>query len=384
MKNKFRGCLRRLLGLALAVGMILGGAVTAWADAISTYSISMGQNTLSVLRAGTVTSSYRTLNNDLTVMTADDGGLLVGFNNSQGDYVAVALGSQKIVNFYGPIGTLLLDRSLDRPVVIGSSARVTKLKVNAPVKVSVWGRVDSGVVDAAASIVTAKGSQLSNLDFENSAGQLYINEGSVVDGTTYLNSNSGSSSSSGSSSGSSGSGTTSHTVGGITLKTTKINANYDDTLSDLQWALEESVTAYNRNGKLLYGRVEWTRPGSTAVDGSGQYRFRFIPDNDNYDTVTSTVRVVVSSKRGYAEVYLDIDDIEVSNNRNPKRLSYYKSKLENHVKAYNSDGRRIYGEFRWLGSNVKVDAGDSFEFVFIPYSSKYKTVRDSIYIDIAD
>ena len=152
MKKRYRSPAKRLLGLALAAGLTLGGTATAWADAISTYSVSVGQGVISILRSGAVTNSFRTSVNDVTAMTDSDGDLMVCFNNTKGEYVAVTLGSQEIVNFYGSIGTLRLDDSLDRPVVIGSSARVTKLKVDAPVKVSVWGRVDSGTVDAAASI----------------------------------------------------------------------------------------------------------------------------------------------------------------------------------------------------------------------------------------
>ena len=377
---------RRLLGLVLAAGLALGGTVTGWADAISTYSVSVGQGVLSILRAGKVTNSFRTSSSDVTAMTASDGNLMVCFNNAQGEYVGVALGSQEIVNFYGAIGTLRLDDSLDRPVVIGSSARVTKLKVDAPVKVSVWGRVESGTVDAAASIVTAKGSQISNLYFENSGGQLYVNEGSVVDGTTILNSGSNLA---GSSSGSSGSssrrdGTTSRTVDGITLKTTKIYADYDDTLGDLLDDLRASVEAYNRRGRSLDGEVRWKESDDTDVDDGGRFRFEFIPDDSDYDTVTSTIRVVVDEDVGYEDVYLDIGQITVSHSNNPKRLSYYLSRLENKVEARNDDNRRVYGEVKWSGSNKKVEESGYYNFTFTPYSSKYKVVKDKIYIELVD
>lgn len=378
---------RRLLGLVLAAGLALGGTVTGWADAISTYSVSVGQGVLSILRAGKVTNSFRTSSSDVTAMTASDGNLMVCFSNAQGEYVGVALGSQEIVNFYGAIGTLRLDDSLDRPVVIGSSARVTKLKVDAPVKVSVWGRVESGTVDAAASIVTAKGSQISNLYFENSGGRLYVNEGSVVDGTTILNSGSNLA---GSSSGSSGSssrrdGTTSRTVDGITLKTTKIYADYDDTLGELVDELNASVEAYNRRGRSLDGTVKWVDTYTTSVDDGGRFRFEFTPDDNEYPPVTSTIRIVVDEDVGYEDVYLDYPEtLEVSRSNNPKRLSYYLSRLENKVEAYNDDGRRIYGEVKWSGSNKKVEEDGDFYFTFTPYSSKYEIVKKKIHIKLVD
>ncbi len=385
MKLNLRTGAKRLLGLALAAGLALGGAVTAWADAVSTYSVSMSQNTISILRGGAVTNSFRTSVNDVTAMTDEDGNLLVCFNNTQGNYVAVTLGSQQMVNFYGTIGTLYLDDSLDRPVVIGSSARVSKLKVDAPVKVSVWGRVDSGIVDAAASIVTAKGSRLSDLYFENSDGRLYINEGSVVDGTT-IQSSGGSLgdrySSSRDDSSSTGSGTSSRTVDGITLKTTKIYADYDDTLADLLGDLEDSVTAYNRSGRRLYGEVEWVDRDNVEIDDGGRFRYRFIPDNDAYDSVTSTIRVVVDEDKGYETLELEIGEINVSSSSNPKRLASYLGKLENQVKAYNEDGRRVYGEVKWSGSNKRVEESGTYKFIFVPYSSKYKTARGEIDINV--
>ena len=381
MKKRYRSPAKRLLGLALAAGLTLGGTATAWADAISTYSVSVGQGVISILRSGAVTNSFRTSVNDVTAMTDSDGDLMVCFNNTKGEYVAVTLGSQEIVNFYGSIGTLCLDDSLDRPVVIGSSARVTKLKVDAPVKVSVWGRVDSGTVDAAASIVTARGSQISNLYFEDSSGQLFINEGSVVDGTTILNSGvnlgGSSSSSSGSSSSSNRDGTTSRTVDGITLKTTKIYADYDDTLADLLDDLQASVEAYNRRGRSLDGEVRWKDSDSTEVDDGGRFRYEFIPDDSDYDRVVSTIRIVVDEDEDYEDIHLEFDKLVVSRSKNPKRLSYYLSRLED-------DGRRVYGEVKWSGSNKRVEESGDFSFTFIPYSSKYRNVRDKIHIEVVD
>ena len=42
-KRTAGGFFRRCLGLTLAAGLALGGAITARADAISTYSVSMSQ-----------------------------------------------------------------------------------------------------------------------------------------------------------------------------------------------------------------------------------------------------------------------------------------------------------------------------------------------------
>ena len=377
MKEKrFRRGARKLLGLVLAAGLMLGGSATAWADAVSTYSISMGQGVMSVLKGGKVTNSFKVANNDVTATTDWEGDLMVCFNNAQGDYVGVALGSQEIINFYGTIGTLLLDESLDRPVVIGPSTRVTKLKVKAPVKVSIWGRVDNGIVEAAASLVTAKGSQTSNISFEDSSARIYINEGSVVDGTTIRSSEDLGGNRYGNSSTSS-----SKTVSGITLKTNTIYADYDDTLGELLDDLDSNVTAYNRSGRRLYGEVEWEDRSSLKVGDSGRFRFRFIPEDDDYDTVTGSIRIVVDDDDDYEDLDLTIGEINVTKTNNPRRLASYLNKLNNAIEAYNEDGRRVYGEAKWT-SNKKVEESGTCKFVFVPYSSKYRTVRDEIQINV--
>ena len=114
---------RRIMGLALAVCFAFGGAVTAWADAVSTYTVSVSNGQLSILKGGYVTNTFRTNSNNATVATGTDGNLMVCFYDANNKYVGVTLGSQQIVNFYGSIGTLTLDSSLDRPVVIGKDRK---------------------------------------------------------------------------------------------------------------------------------------------------------------------------------------------------------------------------------------------------------------------
>ncbi len=41
----------------------------------------------------------------------------------------------------------------------------------------------------------------------------------------------------------------------------------------------------------------------------------------------------------------------------------------------------MYGEAKWT-SNKKVEESGKFKFVFVPYSSKYRTVRDEIQINV--
>lgn len=381
--------LRRLLGLALAVCFVLGGTVTARADAVSTYTVSVSSGQLSILKNGYVTSVYRTASSNVTVATGENGDLLVCYYNTSNNYVGVTLGSQQIVNFYGSIDTLKLDSSLDRPVVVGNTATVNRLEVGAPVKVSIWGKVKGGSVDAAATIVAAKGSTVSDLFFYNSRAKFYPNEGSTIDGTTVRSSeNAGayrygdppSSSSSGSSSSSSSSGTTTNSTSGITLRSTALYAIIGETLSDLKYELMYNVTARDRNGRVLDGTFEWVDRGSTRLLESKSYRYRFIPDDSGYDTVTGYIRINVDDDEELKdELTLEIDG-PINTSYDNKRLSYFQSKLEARVEAYNEDGRKVNGKVRWNSPSRKVTETGTFKFTFTPNNPTYQTTTGEIQI----
>jgi len=378
------GVLRRLLGLALAVCFVLGGTVTAWADAVSTYTVSVSSGKLTIMKSGYVTNSFRTKGDTTTVTTGEDGNLLVCFYDANDRYVGVNLGSQQIVNFYGAIGTLKLDSSLDRPVVIGNTATVTKLEVDAPVKVSIWGKVNGGSVDAAASLVAAKGSTVSDVYFYDSRARFYANEGSVVDGTTIRSSEDAGSYRYGSSGGYTSSGTTTSSSSGITLKTTALDAIIGDRLEDLENELQYNVEARDRNGRRLYGEFEWVDRGSTRLWETKRYKFRFDPDDSGYDTVTGTIRIVVDDDEDYKEeLTLEING-PIRTGYTNKRLSYFLSRLEDRVEAYNGDGKHIGGKVKWSGSNRKVTETDTFKFTFTPNNPEYQKVTGEIEIVVED
>lgn len=399
MKTSRKGAsrlLHRLLGLTLAVCFVLGSCVTAWADAVSTYSVSVSSGYLSILKNGYVTSTYRRLaDSSVTVATGENGDLLVCYYNTSSKYVAVTLGSQQIVNFYGAIGTLKLDSSLDRPVVITSTATVDRLEVGAPVKVSVWGKVKGGSVDAAATIVAAKGSTVSDLFFYHSRSRFYAFEGSTVDGTTlrssenmgayrYGSDSDSSSGSSGSSSPGSSSGSGTNTLSsssyGITLRSTAIYAIAGETLSDLRDELRYNVTARDRNGRQLDGSLEWVDRSSTQLWDSKSYRFRFKPYDTGYETVTGYIRVIVEEDNDSKdEVILDING-PIRTSYDNKRLSYFQTKLEDRVEARNEDGRLINGKVKWVNSSRRVTETETFKFIFTPNNPRYQTVTGEMQI----
>ena len=390
--NKTSRLLRRLLGLTLAACFVLCGTVTAWADAISTYTVSVSNGQLSILKSGYVTNTFRTAGNNATVTTGTDGNLMVCFYDANNRYVGVTLGSQQIVNFYGSIGTLRLDSSLDRPVVIGSTATVSKLEVEAPVKVSIWGKVNSGSVDAAATLVAAKGSTINDVYFNRSSARFYANEGSVIDGTTIRSSEelSSSGSSRPSSSGSSSSSSSSTSTSGtgryrVTVKSSTIYATYGETLNDLLDDLEANVEATNRSGRVLDGEVEWVDSDSTRVRETRRYRYRFTPDDSDYDDVTGTVRIVVDDDDEYKEeIYPDDNNDRPITVKYGKRLSSYLSKLKDRLTFYNEDDKIVRGKVKWTNGDKKITQDGTYKYVFTPNNSKYRTYKGEIEIIVED
>ncbi|HIX65294.1 MAG TPA: hypothetical protein H9736_03510, partial [Candidatus Anaerotruncus excrementipullorum] len=66
------------------------------------------------------------------------------------------------------------------------------------------------------------------------------------------------------------------------------------------------------------------------------------------------------------------------------RLRDLEDQLEDNVRAYHN-GSRVYGEVEWVSSrNTTVSRTRSYDFRFIPNSSRYDTVRGSIRVVVDD
>ena len=177
---------RKALGLVLAAGMTVGTMAVGYADAISTYCVSVASNSVSVLHNNKVTHSFKAANSNIAIGNdAASGDLLVSFNDSSGGTTTMSFGQQPILLLYGNIGNLDLTSALNKPIVIGAKCTVGNLMVNSPVKVSIWGKVNGGVVNAAANVIAANGSTVSNLESRNSGANFFANAGSTVNGTKY-------------------------------------------------------------------------------------------------------------------------------------------------------------------------------------------------------
>ena len=170
------------------------------------------------------------------------------------------------------------------------------------------------------------------------------------------------------------------------LKSSTIYAIYGDTLGDLWDDLDASVQAYNRGGRRLYGTVEWEDRESTKVKETRRYRFCFTPDDSSYGEATGTVRIVVDDDDDYKEeIYLEDEDLEpIVTSSDNRRLSTYLERLNNRLKFYDEDGKRVYGEAKWTNPGKKVTETDTFKYIFTPYRSKYRSYKGDFQIIVED
>ena len=170
------------------------------------------------------------------------------------------------------------------------------------------------------------------------------------------------------------------TTGGLTIKTSTISARSGDTLRDLESDLNHYVKVYDRDGDRVDGKAEWVSSYSTKVTKSGSFKFDFYPDDDDYDDVRGSIRIEVSgsSSSSGKKVRLYVSPITVSSTS--KRLRDLEDALEDSVKAY-YDGSSVRGDVSWEDSaSTQVKKTGTYQFVFKPDSSSYKTVTGEIKI----
>ena len=354
---------RKALGLVLAAGMTVGTMAVGYADAISTYCVSVASNSVSVLHNNKVTHSFKAANSNIAIGNdAASGDLLVSFNDSSGGTTTMSFGQQPILLLYGNIGNLDLTSALNKPIVIGAKCTVGNLMVNSPVKVSIWGKVNGGVVNAAANVIAANGSTVSNLESRNSGANFFANAGSTVNGTKYQGTatsggsngntfiyigNGGSPTVNENSSvlifgnGSSGSGSnnnwntggsnnnnnwnnnnwntggssqnyiTHNYDGGYTITAVDISANYYDQLGNLLSKLGSSVGAADKSGNRVSGTVAWyNNSNSTVVRGGGEFQFLFTPSNSRISPMVGTIRIVTNGTGSPSGPWYDDEDDE--------------------------------------------------------------------------
>lgn len=375
VENMTRRCktysfLSAVLAFLLTVCFLAGGRVYA---ASSPFSVTVGDKIVSFQKDGLTTGSYKMSRNDIVLVTDSSDDLLVCFYNTDGQYVGVTLGSQENVTLNGSINSLTLHKELDRNVIIGSKCTVSSMTVNTPVKVSVYGTITDMEVKAGASVIAVKGCSIDNIDSTSTAARLTVQNGAVVRQSSGIRSPITVSS-----------GTVVSTTvsdSDVTFRTEPIYAEYGDRLREYTADLQASVKAYYQK-KRITGEVEWTLSGSSTLNKSGSYRFRFTPDNSKLDPAYGYIRILVDDGEDSNLTELDLDIRTITVEYNTNRLGDLKTKLRQSVTAYDVYGKKVEGTLRWVDEDTRVRKSGYYDFLFIPTSPKYNRVQDSVKIQI--
>ncbi|MBR5486167.1 MAG: hypothetical protein IKV41_06615 [Oscillospiraceae bacterium] len=350
---------------AIFISLLLAAQTAVTAFAASPYGVVVQSGKACFYQNGYLTASYAMSGKDISLTTDEEGDLLVCFYNAANQFTGITLGDQPSVTISGSIDRLQLNKDLNRNVVLNSACKVSKLDVYAPVDVTIYGQVDT-LTATNKSKVTAS----VNAD---------IGQRSVVSGAEYVQNGSGSK---GTSSSKDVMVTKSNR---ITFRALEMEAEYKDTLRDIEDDLENHVKAYDSNGTRIYGDFEWDDSRSTTLRRNGTYEFRFDPDSSRYTTAYGKVRVVVDDDDDYDrdgdDIELEIDSFEVDDDDGT--LEDYEDELEDSVEAFNDDDDEVRGRVEWVDEDERVRRTGWYKFRFIPSSSRYEVVRSEIkiYVD---
>ncbi|WP_308752518.1 hypothetical protein [uncultured Anaerotruncus sp.] len=170
----------------------------------------------------------------------------------------------------------------------------------------------------------------------------------------------------------------------IELRIGTINVKNTTTrLRSLVSELEDEVRAYDDDGDRIDGEVKWVSD-TTRVTKTGYYEFYFIPDSSRYDRVRDEIKITVngsgSSSSSSKKLTLKVDGFKADRDA---RLYYYEDELEDNVTARNKDGDRVSGEVEWVDESARITKTGSYDFYFIPDSSKYEKTRGQIKITVS-
>ena len=174
-----------------------------------------------------------------------------------------------------------------------------------------------------------------------------------------------------------GSGSSSSSSKKLTLKTDSFKADKDDRLYYYEDKLEDNVTARNRDGDKVSGKVKRVDE-SARITKTGNYDFYFIPDSSKYEKTRGQIKITVSGS-GSGAVHFSTSSFRADKN---DRLYEYDDELEDNVHAYNSDNDRLDGDFEWVDEDTKITKSGYYSFYFYPDSSKYDRTKGQIKINV--
>lgn len=426
---------KRLGGLLLSAAVLLSLPLPVFAA--DDYTVKVSGSTVAFLVDDAVVGSYPAASSDIILTSDRSGDLLVQFPNKTGTYTNVTLGQQLSVTLTGSMRSLSLRSDLydDLFVELDEDAKVTDLKVYNQSDVTVFGKVSLAEVYSAGSLNVPESGSITRARLRSpsasiqAAGEVAAVEkvsGAISTGRGIAKTSAilGSSANKAaySKSGlqidnrsdpvrrSTTGGTSTTTSSGLTVKTGTIYAEYGDLLEDLQSELERVVRVYNKSGSRIYGEVNWGVDDATKVRGNGYHRFVFWPDDSRYNKVAGRVYVVTDDRYydrydddyyydryydrydddyydddyyGRAAVYFETEPIYTQDEYD-LRLRDLESELEGSVIAYSrSNDSELSGEFEWVTPSTRVRGNTTYQFRFIPDSSRYRktTGRVRIYVE---
>ena len=387
MKALIKKC--AALVLAAATALSLAAGIQA---ATTIYSVKIQKNSILVQNKGKTVQTYNAKSTDLT-LSREDGELLLGYKNAQNLSRDIALGTQSTLTVEGTVSSLSLDSSLPTSMrlVLDTGSSVSSLKIAAPGKITIRGKVDTLTVSSAARITVSKGGAVTDATLTSGSAVLTAGTGAQVKNATVVKKSSVSGSGIGTvkvrgSDSDDGNDDDTTTDDGLTVKTSTISARSGDTLRDLESDLNHYVKVYDEDGDRIDGKAEWVSSYSTRVKKTGTFKFDFYPDDDDYDTVRGTIKISVSG--GEDDDSTNDDGLTVKTStisaRSGDTLRDLESDLNHYVKVYDEDGDRIDGKAEWVSSySTKVKKTGTFKFDFYPDDDDYDDVRGSIRIEVS-
>ena len=387
MKALIKKC--AALVLAAATALSLAAGIQA---ATTIYSVKIQKNSILVQNKGKTVQTYNAKSTDLT-LSREDGELLLGYKNAQNLSRDIALGTQSTLTVEGTVSSLSLDSSLPTSMrlVLDTGSSVSSLKIAAPGKITIRGKVDTLTVSSAARITVSKGGAVTDATLTSGSAVLTAGTGAQVKYATVVKKSSVSGSGIGTvkvrgSDSDDDNDDDTTTDDGLTVKTSTISARSGDTLRDLESDLNHYVKVYDEDGDRIDGKAEWVSSYSTKVKKTGTFKFDFYPDDDDYDTVRGTIKISVSG--GDDDDSTNDDGLTVKTStisaRSGDTLRDLESDLNHYVKVYDEDGDRIDGKAEWVSSySTKVKKTGTFKFDFYPDDDDYDDVRGSIRIEVS-
>ena len=353
MKALIKKC--AALVLAAATALSLAAGIQA---ATTIYSVKIQKNSILVQNKGKTVQTYNAKSTDLT-LSREDGELLLGYKNAQNLSRDIALGTQSTLTVEGTVSSLSLDSSLPTSMrlVLDTGSSVSSLKIAAPGKITIRGKVDTLTVSSAARITVSKGGAVTDATLTSGSAVLTAGTGAQVKNATVVKKSSVSGSGIGTvkvrgSDSDDDNDDDTTTDDGLTVKTSTISARSGDTLRDLENDLNHYVKVYDEDGDRIDGKAEWVSSYSTKVKKTGTFKFDFYPDDDDYDTVRGTIKISVSG--GDDDDSTNDDGLTVKTStisaRSGDTLRDLESDLNHYVKVYDEDGDRIDGKAEWVSS----------------------------------